>query len=197
MTIVESLRDIQIANNLGQTTSTVNNINSCSIHSGSGSYTFGKSGNDIAKGVSTDTDILLDSSIVDKVNQNTFRFKLIGLYQLSFTCNSYISDTNIVSGLIIRFATDSSLVNGDEFSDYASTGIKSFQVNSQVATDVDKRPTDVAERPGHAVQTHSFSHYHRHTGTNDLLKVFVFGPNEAISFLEAGYTLVITYLGDK
>ena len=197
MTITQTKHNIQVGLTTSSQSATVNNINASSIHRSSGSYPFGKSGNEIAKGVTLDTDVLLNSSIIDKVNSNTLRFKLDGLYQLNFTCNSYISDTNIVPGLIVRFATDSSLVNGDEFSDYASTGIISFQANCQVFTDVDRR-RGVDDSPGHAVQTHSFSHHYRHTtGTNDLFKVFVFGPNESISYLEAGHTCVIVYMGDK
>jgi hypothetical protein len=190
MTIIETIRDLQVTQKLSTTTLTANAINSCSICSSTESYTFGKSGNDIAKGVPCNTDVLSDNTVVDRVNQNTLRFQTKGLYLISFTCNSYISDTNAVAGLIIRFATDDSLVNEDEFSDFATTGIKSFQANVQISTDADKRST-------HAVQSHYFSYYHRYTGTNPLFKVFVFGPNEAVSFLESGFTLVITYMGDK
>ena len=146
--------------------------------------------NTLTKGLSFSTFNPTYPGIVDQVTPNTFRFLESGLYSITITLRVKIHDTNTISGCEIRPAVSNALVNTDEFPNISDGGITTFRINIQVASDTSK------ESPFKTYDV-QYSAFYKYTGDdNNLLKVFVFGPNDDQYSSCTKRELDFIYLGD-
>ncbi len=144
----------------------------------------------LTKGLSFSTFEHKYPGIMEQVTPNTFRFLEKGVYSISITLRVNISAINTVTGCEIRPAVSNTLVNTDEFPNISDGGITTFRINVQVASDTSK------ESPFKTYDV-QYSAFYNYTGDdNDLLKLFLYGPNDNQYSSCTKRKIEFIYLGD-
>jgi len=183
ITVTSELNDVSI--DVTTVTNYSSSINSSAIFKKNVSHPLIST---IVKGVEFDETISISNEIVEQFDTYTFKFNKPGIYKIDYHVTAYIHEDNGIQDLLIRPSVSDTLTGTGEFLNFSDFGIITTRKKVQTSSHVDKASP-------HAVDSIYDSCVYRYDGNGDIyFKLLAWGPNTPESYIEAGATLIFTYL---